>query len=263
MIMSRIISAAYKCVLFSLMINNVCFVVDAGDQVPATFPDDPICLSIDPTSGITLVSSPGPTFVNTNTGGDAGDLSIAAFDTNAYKPASGFPTYTGRFRINDLEMQAICTVRKPGFSAPECRLEFKLHLCNRARLLVLPDKFKAEFDSERFVPVPPPEPVSNIRGTKTVLESDSRLDNSKELDSRAKVDERFQDIAVAYKYSTICAANTVLNGRFTAIGTGPASYPITGGTGDFFGAFGFVDAVFDPVTSQYSLNQLDLCYYDY
>jgi hypothetical protein len=252
--MSRIISAASKCVLFTLMINNR-FVVDAGDQVPATFPDDPICLSIDPSSGITLTATPGgATSVNTNAFGDAGDLSIAAFGANSYKPAS-FPTYTSRFRINDLEMQAICTVRTNGFSAPECRLEFNLHLCNRARVLALPDRLEAEFKAEQFVPVP--QPTSTVRGAKAVPELDSKED------TKLKVDERFQDIAVLYAYSRICAANTVLNGRFTAIGTGPASYPITGGTGDFFGAFGFVDAVFNPGTQQYTLNQLDLCYYDY
>eukprot|EP00545_Synedropsis_sp_CCMP1620_P010040 CAMPEP_0119013840 /NCGR_PEP_ID=MMETSP1176-20130426/9074_1 /TAXON_ID=265551 /ORGANISM="Synedropsis recta cf, Strain CCMP1620" /LENGTH=202 /DNA_ID=CAMNT_0006966961 /DNA_START=136 /DNA_END=744 /DNA_ORIENTATION=+ len=50
----------------------------------------------------------------------------------------------------------------------------------------------------------------------------------------------------------------VFKGSFTATGTGPEAYAITGGTGDLFGAFGEWDGVFSTTTIDTTMN---LCFY--
>eukprot|EP00957_Ditylum_brightwellii_P102594 7819105-Ditylum_brightwellii.AAC.1 len=193
-----------------------------------------------------------------------GDMQISAY-SGKFSLSSG---YTGsKFKLQQFNLQAVCTTLEDQTtpSAPECRIEIDLKFCRKLIVIAFPyDIIKTTGRNLR-------ETQGDLFDKKylSVEELDALIDeNDPQIDAETfrRLDSESQQ-----KISNFCYGTR--EGKLTAVGTGPEKYAITGGTRDFFGAFGQVDFAlapdfshldYDPTTGDVNLllndAKLQFCY---
>uniref|UniRef100_A0A7S2H1K8 Uncharacterized protein n=1 Tax=Helicotheca tamesis TaxID=374047 RepID=A0A7S2H1K8_9STRA len=168
----------------------------------------------------------------------AGDMSVAAHRGKFSLVGS----YTGsKFDLRKFDMQAICMTLEDQafvpFSAPECRIEIDLEFCRKLTVIGfvgdIKDDRRRGLDHDEFYTIGRRKDLIDL-----INENDPQID----VDTYRKIDPELLA-------TNLCFGNR--EGKLTAIGTGPGHYAITGGTRDFFGAFGQINMEFQPYGVEY------------
>lgn len=178
-----------------------------------------------------------------------GDLSIAAY-TEKFVPASSLPIISSRFKVTNIEIQAICTLLEETSSgsikAPSCHLEVDISYCKKLVAVELdPVKFERNIDLGFG--------TSGGGGRKLRGTPENSIDT---LHSGSDEEDRDLQTSFGKCFGT-------KTGKIMATGTGPDDYAITGGVDGFFGAFGkikgdIVNGVGSPVPLTYNA-EIEVC----
>uniref|UniRef100_A0A7S2H1J7 Uncharacterized protein n=1 Tax=Helicotheca tamesis TaxID=374047 RepID=A0A7S2H1J7_9STRA len=166
-----------------------------------------------------------------------GDMQVAAYGGKFVLSTGG---YTGsKYKLQTFELQAVCTTLEDQTapSAPECRIEIDLEFCRKLTVIGfvgdIKDDRRRGLDHDEFYTIGRRKDLIDL-----INENDPQID----VDTYRKIDPELLA-------TNLCFGNR--EGKLTAIGTGPGHYAITGGTRDFFGAFGQINMEFQPYGVEY------------
>mmetsp|Transcript_12949 Transcript_12949/g.19794 ORF Transcript_12949/g.19794 Transcript_12949/m.19794 type:complete len:345 (+) Transcript_12949:394-1428(+) len=181
--------------------------------------------------------------VITSSGQTAGDMTISV-DLTGTAAVGSYPTQTS-FRNISLDMSAICIItqdQSQTLSAPTCFWEANLGFCRSWRLR--PKPFK---------------PIERVKVSETLNGGGRRTRYLRESNNETFEEELVEATNVTEELiidnpeiKNICpqlgcrirTCRDQRNGGFTAHGTGPDKFEITGGTDGLFGAFGQFEGEF-------------------